>query len=123
MPHILVEYDRALLEVLDRRRFALELHALAARTVDGITVESCKTRFRCPEEVVIAHGDPQQALIHIELAILPGRTPQTRSALGAAVLQLVRRHTASASGVAVHASVDVRELTAAYAKHVAADGR
>ncbi|MFI0790381.1 5-carboxymethyl-2-hydroxymuconate Delta-isomerase [Streptomyces lydicus] len=123
MPHILVEYDRALQEVLDRRRFALELHALAARTVDGITVESCKTRFRCPEEVVIAHGDAQHALIHVELAILPGRTPQTRSALGAAVLQLVRRHTASASGITVHASVDVRELTAAYAKHVAADGR
>ncbi|MEU9126367.1 isomerase [Streptomyces sp. NPDC048506] len=122
MPHILVEYDAALRDVLDRRGFARALHALAAQTVDGITVESCKTRFRCADEVVIAHDEPQQALIHLDFAILPGRTTETKSALGRAVLDLVRRHTAAATGVSVHASVDVRDLDAAYAKHVTPAG-
>ncbi|GGU65672.1 hypothetical protein GCM10010211_33590 [Streptomyces albospinus] len=118
MPHILVDHDATLREVLDRRRFAHELHALAAKTVDGITVESCKTRFRCVDDVVIAHDEPQQALIHVDFAILPGRTTETRTALGQAVLDLVRSHTAAATDLTVHASVEVRDLDAAYAKHV-----
>lgn len=68
-PGTLVNYDAALQDVLDRRRFALELHSLAAKTVDGITVESCKTRFRCADEAVIAHGKPGQALIHVEFEL------------------------------------------------------
>ncbi|MFE1772682.1 5-carboxymethyl-2-hydroxymuconate Delta-isomerase [Streptomyces sp. NPDC059008] len=119
MPHILVDYDEALQESFDRRGFARELHTLAAKTVDGITVESCKTRFRRVEEAVIAHDEPGHALIHVEFAILPGRSTQDKSALGQAVLDLVRRHTASADAVTVHASVDVRDLDAAYVKHVA----
>lgn len=118
MPHITVEYDKALDRSFDRRRFALELHALAAKTVEGITVESCKTRFRQAEEVVIANGEPGQALIHIDFAILPGRTAEAKSALSSAVLGLVRLHTASVPGTAVHASVDIWDLSTAYAKHV-----
>ena len=118
MPHIAVDYDHSLHATFDRRRFALALHALAAETVDGITVESCKTRFRCVEETVIADGEPGQALIHIEFAILPGRTTETKSALSRAVLDLVRRHTASVPGLVVHASVDVCDLGRAYTKHV-----
>jgi 5-carboxymethyl-2-hydroxymuconate isomerase len=119
MPHILVDYDEALQESFDRRGFACELHKLAAETVDGITVESCKTRFRRVDEAVIGHDEPGHALIHVEFAILPGRSNQAKSALSQAVLDLVRRHTASAGAVAVHASVDVCDLGAAYAKHVA----
>lgn len=119
MPHILVDYDASLQELFDRRRFARELHSLAAETVDGLTVETCKTRFRRVDEAVIAHGEPGQALIHVEFAILPGRTAQTKKALSQAVLDLVRSHTASVTGVAVHASVDITDLSTAYVKHVA----
>lgn len=118
MPHITVDYDKPLHNSFDHRRFARELHSLAAKTVDGITVESCKTRFRCVDEVVIADGKPGQALIHIEFAILPGRTTETKTALSRAVLDLVRTHTASVPGTVVHASVDVLDLSPSYTKHV-----
>ncbi|MEW1658905.1 isomerase [Streptomyces sp. NPDC093707] len=120
MPHITVDYDATLREILDRRRFARELHALAAKTVDGITIESCKTRFRCVDDIAIAHGEPQQVLIHVDFAILPGRTAEAKSTLSEVTLDLVRTHTATASvaGLTVHASVEVRDLDAAYRKHV-----
>lgn len=118
MPHITVDYDKPLHDSFDRRRFALELHSLAAKTVDGITVESCKTRFRCVDEAVIADGAPGQALIHIDFAILPGRTTETKTALSRAVLDLVRAHTSAVPDTVVHASVDVVDLGAAYTKHV-----
>ncbi|MFI1198393.1 5-carboxymethyl-2-hydroxymuconate Delta-isomerase [Streptomyces sp. NPDC020883] len=122
MPHILVDHDATLREFLDSRRFAHELHTLAAKTIDGITVESCKTRFRCVEDVVIAHDAPQQALIHVDFAILPGRSTETKTTLSQAVLDLVRAHTAAATHLTVHASVEVRDLDAAYTKHVTAAG-
>ncbi|UWS70046.1 hypothetical protein [Streptomyces noursei] len=95
MPHILVDHDASLREALDPRRFAHALHALAAETVDGITVESCKTRFRCVDEAVIAHDEPQQALVHVDFAILPGQplAEETRWPVGGCcvswVLELV----------------------------------
>ncbi|MER6048619.1 isomerase [Streptomyces sp. NPDC001793] len=122
MPHVLVDHDATLREFLDSRRFAHELHTLAAKTVDGITVESCKTRFRCVEDVVIAHDAPQQALIHVDFAILPGRSTETKTTLSQAVLDLVRAHTAAATHLTVHASVEVRDLDAAYTKHVTVAG-
>ncbi|MFF4603121.1 5-carboxymethyl-2-hydroxymuconate Delta-isomerase [Streptomyces sp. NPDC001339] len=118
MPHLLVDYDAALQESFDRRRFARELHSLAARTADGVTIESCKTRFRRIDESVIAYDEPGQALVHVELAILPGRTAETKSALSQAILDLVRSHTESVPGVTVHASVDIRDLSDAYVKQV-----
>ncbi|MEW1751634.1 5-carboxymethyl-2-hydroxymuconate Delta-isomerase [Streptomyces angustmyceticus] len=118
MPHITVDYDAPLDGFFDRRCFARELHTLAAKTVDGITVESCKTRFRRVDEAVIADGEPGQALIHIDFAILPGRTTETKAALSQAVLDLVRSHTAAVPDTVVHASVDVSDLSGAYRKHV-----
>ncbi|MFE1764006.1 5-carboxymethyl-2-hydroxymuconate Delta-isomerase [Streptomyces angustmyceticus] len=118
MPHITVDYDAPLDGFFDRRRFALELHTLAAETVEGITVESCKTRFRRVDEAVIAGGEPGQALIHVDFAILPGRTTETKAALSQAVLDLVRSHTAAVPDTVVHASVDVSDLSGAYRKHV-----
>ncbi|MCB5909048.1 5-carboxymethyl-2-hydroxymuconate Delta-isomerase [Streptomyces pinistramenti] len=123
MPHILVSYDTSLHDVLDRRRFARDLHALAAQTVDGVTVESCKTRFQRVEETVIADDEPGQALIHLEFALLPGRTAQVKTALSRATLELLRQHTAAAPDtLVVHASVDVTDLDAAYTKHVERGG-
>ncbi|MFI7101376.1 5-carboxymethyl-2-hydroxymuconate Delta-isomerase [Streptomyces sp. NPDC050161] len=123
MPHILVSYDASLHDVIDRRGFARELHALAARTVDDITVESCKTRFCRVDETVIADDEPGAALIHLEFAVLPGRSTQVKTELSRAVLALLRQHTAAAPDtLVVHTSVDVTDLDAAYTKHVERGG-
>ncbi|MGW0365066.1 5-carboxymethyl-2-hydroxymuconate Delta-isomerase [Streptomyces sp. NPDC002990] len=117
MPHIVVDYSDPLPASFDHRAFALELHELAAETVQT-TVDTCKTRFRRIEEVVIADGAPGQALIHVEVALLPGRPAQDKTRLSRAVIELVLRHTARVSDTVIHASADVRDLGEAYIKHV-----
>ncbi|WP_405486205.1 5-carboxymethyl-2-hydroxymuconate Delta-isomerase [Streptomyces sp. NBC_00096] len=126
MPQITVDYSANLTDTFDRRGFALALHALTA-TVANATVENCKTRFRCLEEVYVADGAPGSALVHVQLALLTGRTEAVKAELSEAVLELLRTYTArgaDASGPVpvpvVHASVDVNELGAAYRKHVGA---
>lgn len=117
MPHITVEYSDALTDAFDRQGFALALHPLVAG-IATTKVEACRTRFRRVEEAVLGDGSGGHALIHIELALLPGRSPQTRTELTAAVLDLARRHTAATPGLSVATSVDVSDLSPAYARHL-----
>ncbi|MET9320120.1 hypothetical protein ABZX75_07990 [Streptomyces sp. NPDC003038] len=45
------------------------------------------------EPAVIEDGAPGQVLIHVEVALLPGRPPEDESRLSRAVIELVKRHT------------------------------
>ncbi|EMF02492.1 isomerase [Streptomyces mobaraensis NBRC 13819 = DSM 40847] len=120
MPHFAVDYSASLAGAFDPRAFALALHPLTARVLDTAAT-NCKTRFRRCEEVVVADGLPGQSLVHVEVAVLPGRTDEAKAALSEAVLALVREHTAGAEGV-VHASVNVGELSTSYRRHIGAAG-
>ncbi|MEV8535475.1 isomerase [Streptomyces sp. NPDC051211] len=117
MPQITVDYSASLSDTFDRRGFASALHLLTADVV-STPLETCKTRFRPVEETFVADGAPEHALVHVELALLPGRTEEIKAELSRAALELLREHTAGAAGLVVHGSVDVTELGAAYRKDV-----
>jgi 5-carboxymethyl-2-hydroxymuconate isomerase len=117
MPHITVDYSESLTEAFDRQGFARELHPLTA-DIAKTSVGSCKTRFRRVEETYVGEGAPGHAVIHVEIALLKGRTDEVRTELSNAVLALLRTRVASAPDLTVHASVDIRELGPAYCKHV-----
>lgn len=122
MPQITVDYSANLSDTFDRRGFALALHEVTAGIADA-TVANCKTRFRRLDEVYVADGAPESALVHVQLGLLAGRTGAVKAELSTAVLELLRTYAstgADASGLVVHASVDVSELGAAYRKHVGA---
>ncbi|KUJ69482.1 isomerase [Streptomyces albus subsp. albus] len=109
MPHIVVDYSDTLAAAFDRRAFGLALHPLVAGLLDA-PIDTCKTRFRRIEEGFIGDGSPDQAMIHIELAILSGRTPEVRRELSRAVLDLAREHFISPAGATVTLTVDVTHL-------------
>jgi 5-carboxymethyl-2-hydroxymuconate isomerase len=118
MPHITVDYSDALTETFDRRGFGLALHPLVARTIEG-TVAGCKTRFRRVDEYVIADGADDIAMVHIEVALMQGRTPDVKAELSRAVLDLVRDHIKPTPGFALHTSVDISDLArGCYSSHV-----
>ncbi|MCX2179471.1 isomerase [Streptomyces sp. SKN60] len=107
MPFITVDYSAP----LDRRGFALALHPLVAETVDA-SVEACKTRFREVEELVVGDGSGDGTVVHVEIALLTGRTDEAKSRLRKAVLALVPEHLKETDGV--HVSAEVRDLDPSY---------
>ncbi|WP_405731608.1 isomerase [Streptomyces sp. NBC_01537] len=109
MPHITVDYSESLTEAFDRRGFALALHPLAAKII-STTPGACKTYFRRMEEIVVAGGEPEHAVIRIEAAILSGRTPETKTELSEAVMDLVRQYLAATPQLSVQTSVNVLDL-------------
>ncbi|HEY5837195.1 5-carboxymethyl-2-hydroxymuconate Delta-isomerase [Streptomyces sp.] len=123
MPHTTVEFSSDLGSVFDTAGFAEDLHPTIASIADA-SVEGCKTRFLHPgfvdtDYLHIADGSPRHAMIHVEIALLSGRTTDVKRELGQAVLALVRTHTAPAPAFRIQMSVEIRELDReTYATHV-----
>ncbi|MFG2007169.1 5-carboxymethyl-2-hydroxymuconate Delta-isomerase [Spirillospora sp. NPDC048911] len=103
MPQIIVEYSARLEETFDRR---------AATLIDS-TLGSFKTRFHRLDEVVIGAGAATDVMVHADLAILPGRSPETKRRLGQTALDLLVCHLGEAPGLTTQATVEVRELQGA----------
>ncbi|WMX47410.1 5-carboxymethyl-2-hydroxymuconate Delta-isomerase [Streptomyces roseicoloratus] len=111
MPEITVDYSAP----LDRRGFARALHRTVVDTVDA-RLEACKTRFREVEELVVGDGatGEAEAVVHVEIGLLAGRTEEAKARLSRAVLDLVPAHLKDTEGVRV--SAEVRDLDPSYAK-------
>ncbi|WP_037906316.1 5-carboxymethyl-2-hydroxymuconate Delta-isomerase [Actinacidiphila yeochonensis] len=109
MPHIRVEYDEKVAGVFDRRGFAEGLHGALVEIVGG-RAGGCKTRFLPLAETYIADGSDAYSMVHVEIGILHGRTPEARRELGEAVLGLLRKSVGATPGAELQLSVDVREL-------------
>ncbi len=115
MPQITVDYSENLTSRFDRQGFAHALHPLIVKTIDT-QLGACKTRFRRVDETVVAGGSADDAVVHIGIALLPGRTPELKALLSEAVLALVSAHVEPVGGVAPVVSAEVRDLEPSYRK-------
>ncbi|MET9495484.1 isomerase [Streptomyces sp. NPDC006552] len=111
MPVITVDHSAALDGRLDRPGLAGAVHRACVEHV-AARIPACKTRFRRAEETVVGDAAEEASVVHIEIALLAGRTEEARTALAEAVLALLPAHLKEAQGV--HLSVEVRDLAPAY---------
>ncbi|GAB2772709.1 5-carboxymethyl-2-hydroxymuconate Delta-isomerase [Streptomyces chlorus] len=118
MPQITVDYSAQLKHGFDHDwpAFARDLHTTVVE-IAAAKLPACKTRFRPTEDVFIGHDEEAEyALVHIHIALLPGRTEETKARLTEAVLELVRKHVRAVGDLTLHASAEVRDLDASYRK-------
>ncbi|MFF1682051.1 5-carboxymethyl-2-hydroxymuconate Delta-isomerase [Streptomyces sp. NPDC058256] len=118
MPQITVEHC---LDHVDWNAFALALHPVVVE-VAAARLEACKTRVLRTEDQIVgdvaATGMGGPAIVHVTLALLPGRSDETKAELTEAVLDLLRKHIEPTDGItAVHASAEVRDLDPSYRKY------
>ncbi|MFD0308828.1 5-carboxymethyl-2-hydroxymuconate Delta-isomerase [Streptomyces sp. NPDC059517] len=117
MPQITVDYSASLGDAFDRQGFAAALHAMVVETA-AAKIEACKCRFRVVHDVVVGTDVAGHALVHVGVALLPGRSAEVKSALTSGALELVRGHVKPVDGLALHASAEVRDLEPSYQKYV-----
>ncbi|WP_406097599.1 5-carboxymethyl-2-hydroxymuconate Delta-isomerase [Streptomyces sp. NBC_01013] len=115
MPQITVDYSAELDDTFDRSGFAGALHPLIAETVTT-KIAACKTRFRRVEETVVADAPGGDALVHVDISLLPGRTPEVKARLTEAVRDLLTAHIRPADGLTLHLSAETRDLDPSYRK-------
>ena len=109
MPQITVEFSSNLASGLRTDPLAADLHRAVAETV-GSPIGNCKTRFVEQSRVVIGGGGADQAMLHIDLRILSGRSDAQKRALGEAALAAGERALDKPEDVQVQLTVEVRDL-------------
>ncbi len=109
MPQIIVEYSDSLAEALDRRGFALAFHPAAADLI-GSSVPGFKTRFVPLTDTVIGAGDPAEAMIHVSIAVLPGRDTALKDRLGDLALATLADHLKPTPALNLQLTVEIRDL-------------
>jgi 5-carboxymethyl-2-hydroxymuconate isomerase len=115
MPQITVDYSEQLAEDFDRPGFAKALHATVVE-IAAAKPPACKTQFRRTEDTTVGSDTEGHAVVHVMIGLLAGRTEETKAKLTEAVLEVLRQHVKPATGLALHASAEVRELDASYRK-------
>ncbi|MFF3494912.1 5-carboxymethyl-2-hydroxymuconate Delta-isomerase [Streptomyces sp. NPDC002795] len=115
MPQITVDHSADLDDRLDRAGLAGAVHQAAVDIV-AARVPACKTRFREVGTTVV--GDGAGSLVHVEIALLAGRTEEAKTALAEAVLAVLPAHVKEPAGV--HFSAEVRDLAPTYRSAVGA---
>ncbi|MFF8590234.1 5-carboxymethyl-2-hydroxymuconate Delta-isomerase [Streptomyces sp. NPDC015220] len=115
MPQITVDYSAELADDFDRPGFARALHA-ATVEIAAASSAACKTQFRRTEDSVVGEDSEGQAIVHVHIALLAGRTEETKAELTEAALGLLRRYVKPGAGVALHASAVVSDLDPSYRK-------
>lgn len=116
MPQITVDYSAELDDAFDRAGFAGALHPLIAETV-STKIAACKTRFRRVEETVVADAPGGDGLVHVDISLLAGRTPEVKARLTESVRDLLVVHIRPTAGLTLHLSAETRDLDASYRKN------
>ncbi|MFK4085106.1 5-carboxymethyl-2-hydroxymuconate Delta-isomerase [Kribbella sp. NPDC020789] len=115
MPQITVEYSASLAEAFDRQGFAQIFHPAAADLISS-SVPGFKTRFLRLDEAVIGAGGPTEAMIHLTIALLPGRDEPLKGRLADLALSILADHLKPTPELNPQLTVEVRDL-ATYRKH------
>ncbi|WP_369237639.1 5-carboxymethyl-2-hydroxymuconate Delta-isomerase [Streptomyces sp. R21] len=114
MPQITVEHS-PYLDGVDWNGFARELHTVVVETA-AAKLEACKSRFLRTEDEVVGAEAEGHAIVNVSLALLAGRSAETKAELTEAVLDLLRKYVEVQDGVRLHASAEVRDLDPSYRK-------
>ena len=116
MPHITIEYSANVEKDVDVRGLVHAIHEVALAS--GVfEVAAVRTRAERRDVYEIADGDPDNAFIHVELKVAPGREVAVRQGVAKSVLDALAKLTearAARSGLAL--SVEVHEIDNATAQ-------
>ncbi|GGQ46463.1 5-carboxymethyl-2-hydroxymuconate Delta-isomerase [Streptomyces flaveolus] len=114
MPQITIERSGSLDDV-DWEEFALALHPVVVETA-AARLEACKTRVLRSEDEAVGAEKERNAIVNVSIALLAGRSDETKAQLTEAVVELLRKHVEPRDGVTLHLSAEVRDLDPSYRK-------
>lgn len=110
MPQITLEYTDNVGAPDDLDGLFAELHRILSE-VGGIRIENCKSRAVALRDYRVGEGEKAGAFVHLEVAILDGRSLELRQKLGGEMLGALEAAFRTASDdLDLQITVEVREM-------------
>ncbi len=89
MPQITLEYTSNVHSDSDWGGLVLQVHKLVSQ-VAGIPIENCKSRILEHSRYITGAGGSDKAFVHLEIALLDGRSRVLKSEMGNHLLTLLQ---------------------------------
>ena len=113
MPQISLEYTGNIEQTIEFDPIFSKVHEILAQVAD-IRVDNCKSRARRLDHYYVGAGKPNQAFVHLEAAILEGRTPELKKELGSRILEHLQKHfSPSFAALDLQITVEIRDIARA----------
>lgn len=110
MPTFRLEYSTNVEERPEAQELFSKLHKRLAE-LGPFNVGSMKSRIIPHEEFFVSDGTRDQAFVHLELSMLPGRSTELRKQVSLALLEFIKEEfSGTAANKNCAFSVDIREL-------------
>jgi len=110
MPQITLEYTDNVRDTVDFDLLFMKLHEILSE-VAGIRIGNCKSRAVKLSDYLVGAGDADAAFVHLEVAILEGRSLETRQEMGRRMLEALRgAYAGTLAELALQITVEVRDL-------------
>ena len=91
MPHIRLEYSNNLNITFKLHDLFREIHHIL-HEVAGIEISNCKSRVIRSSDFFIGEGDDQEALVHLDIHFLEGRSNDIKKDTGNRLLSLLKKY-------------------------------
>lgn len=115
MPHIILEHSNNI-KGINFSTFLLELHELLASKLPT-KIENCKSRVLIHSQYIIGQGDKNNAFIHIEIKILPGRNQELLKSIAEIILEKLKAFSKPvADSLSLNLSISIQNLSDIYLK-------
>jgi 5-carboxymethyl-2-hydroxymuconate isomerase len=110
MPKITLEYTSNVRNDSDWGGLVLQVHNLVSK-VAGITIENCKSRILEHSRYITGAGGDNKAFVHLEVALLDGRSRVLKSEMGNLLLTLLQTQLLPEnSQVELQITVEIRDI-------------
>lgn len=109
MPQITLEYSSNISREVNFKNLLLEIHRNVSQIVN-CDILNCKSRVTKLDNYLIGDGEVSNAMIHLEIAILDGRTEEVKTELGEKILSIIETYFAGSYGLKIQITVDVKDL-------------
>ena len=122
MPHLVVEYTGNLRERFDAHATLAKLNQ-ELDAVGEFVSEDIKSRAHALEAFVVGVAGREEAFIHVELAILAGRSPELKELVLQRLLGVLREQAVAPPGMRMQITVRIVDIDRhGYAKAIVSEG-
>lgn len=116
MPHLALEFSENVIEKNNMINLLQQCHAILVDTLPT-SLESCKSRAVERNVYCVANGQPDNAFVHVELKVMPGRDSGILKLLGDRVMDALSGYfSQSLSELKLQITLEIIELEQHYFK-------
>lgn len=118
MPHLVLEYSANIVEGENLFELFKKCHVLLMEILPT-DIESCKSRAIKYNEYYIGNGDLNNAFVHVDIKIMPGRDLIKLKNVSCQILDILKEYFIfSAKELNLQITVEVTELEETYLKFI-----